>query len=94
LYALAPCRVIDTRQVGNGQPFENELTVNVQGSPCAPPTTSEAYVLNATVVPRPTLGFLTLWPDGQPQPTASTLNAKDGAINLEHGDRPDDKRFD
>ena len=32
------------------------------------------------MVPQPTLGFLTLWPDCQPQPTASTLNAKDGAI--------------
>ncbi|HSY13544.1 MAG TPA: hypothetical protein VK976_15235, partial [Verrucomicrobiae bacterium] len=26
------------------------------------------------------LYFLTLWPDGSPQPTVSTLNAKDGAI--------------
>ena len=80
LYALAPCRVIDTRQTGNGQPFENELTVTVQGSPCAPPDTAEAYVLNATVIPEPTLGSLTLWPNGQTQPNASTLNAKDGAI--------------
>ena len=26
-YALTPCRVIDTRHVGNGQPFTGELTV-------------------------------------------------------------------
>ena len=26
------------------------------------------------------LGYLTLWPDGQPQPVVSTLNATDGTI--------------
>jgi YVTN family beta-propeller protein len=78
LYPVAPCRVLDTRN-GNGA-FQNELTVNVAGSVCFPPSTAQAYVLNATVVPQPTLGFLTLWPDGQQRPTASTLNAKDGAI--------------
>jgi hypothetical protein len=78
LYPGPPCRVLDTRN-GNGA-FQNELTVNVGGSVCTPSSSAEAYVLNATVVPQPTLGFLTLWPDGQQQPTASTLNAKDGAI--------------
>ena len=80
LYTVAPCRVIDTRQVGNGQPFMNELTVNVMGSQCALPSNAQAYVFNATVVPPGPLGFLTLWADGQTQPNASTLNAKDGAI--------------
>jgi YVTN family beta-propeller protein len=80
LYTVAPCRVIDTRQVGNGQPFMNELTVNVMGSQCALPSNAQAYVFNATVVPPGQLGFLTLWADGQTQPNASTLNAKDGAI--------------
>ena len=51
-YALTPCRVIDTRSVGNGQPFNGELTVNVVDSPCGPPATSEGYVFNATVVPQ------------------------------------------
>jgi hypothetical protein len=35
--------------------------------------------MNATVVPVGTLGYLTLWPDGQTQPVVSTLNAFDGA---------------
>jgi hypothetical protein len=26
------------------------------------------------------LGFITMWPQGQPQPLAATLNATDGAI--------------
>jgi uncharacterized repeat protein (TIGR03803 family) len=81
LYPVAPCRVLDTRQVGNGQPFSGELTVDVMGSPCAPPGTAQAYVFNATVVPSVPLGYLTLWPDdGSPPPTVATLNAVDGAV--------------
>ena len=79
LYPTTPCRVLDTRQVGNGQPFVGELTVNVVGSVCAPGT-AQAYVFNATVVPSGPLGYLTLWPDGTKQPLVATLNAIDGAV--------------
>jgi YVTN family beta-propeller protein len=78
LYPTAPCRVIDTR-TENGA-FSGELTVNVVNSVCAPPSTTQAYVFNATVVPVGGLGYLTLWPDGEVQPVVSTLNAIDGAI--------------
>jgi hypothetical protein len=78
LYTLTPCRVIDTRK-GNGA-FSGELTVDVVDSPCAPPSTAQAYVFNATVVPSGGLGYLTLWPDREPKPLVSTLNAIDGAI--------------
>jgi hypothetical protein len=44
------------------------------------PSQAQAYALNATVVPVGSLGYLSLWADGQPQPTVSTLNASDGAI--------------
>jgi hypothetical protein len=44
------------------------------------PPESEAYVLNATVVPPGQVGFLTLWPEAGVQPLASTLNALDGTI--------------
>jgi len=37
-------------------------------------------VLNATVVPPASLGFLTLWPNGAVQPLVSTLNAQDAAV--------------
>jgi hypothetical protein len=56
------------------------LAVPVQTSSCAPPATAQAYILNATVVPAPTLSYLTLWPAGASQPDVSTLNAGDGAI--------------
>ena len=82
LYPAAPCRVIDTRHIGNGQPFSGTLTppVDVVHSPCEPPVTAQAYVFNATVVPTGGLGYLTLWPDGQTKPLVSTLNALDGSI--------------
>jgi len=37
-------------------------------------------VFNATVVPSGSLDYLTLYPDGLPEPAASTLNAWDGAV--------------
>ncbi len=49
-------------------------------SPCAPPGNAAGYVFNATVVPSPRLGYLTLWADSQPMPGVSTLNAYDGFV--------------
>jgi YVTN family beta-propeller protein len=82
LYPAVPCRVIDTRHVGSGQPFMGTLNppVDVTGSFCGPPAAAQAYVFNATVVPTGVLGYLTLWPDGTGRPTVSTLNALDGSI--------------
>lgn len=78
LYTVAPCRVIDSR-TGAGA-FNGVLTVNAEGSTCAPPPTAQGYVFNATVVPNGALGYLTLWPNGETQPLVSTLNAGDGVI--------------
>ncbi len=78
-YSVAPCRAFDSRSQ-NGPPFTGELTVNIAGSPCSPPANAAAYVFNATVPPSPTLGYLTLWADGQQQPVVSTLNAQDGFV--------------
>ncbi len=78
MYPQAPCRVLDTRQSGGS--FMGEKTVNVGSSACSPPSTAAAYIFNATVVPPGRMPYLTLWPDGEPQPTVSTLNALDGFI--------------
>ena len=78
MYTVTPCRVLDTRSSSGS--FNGTLTVNVAGSSCAVSASAKAYVFNATVVPPSTLGYLTLWPNGQAQPTVSTLNAVDGAI--------------
>lgn len=84
LYTLQPCRVLDTRN-NNGAPFSGTIQITVvtrieAGCLQRPRTTPQAYVFNATVVPPGTLGYLTLWPDGETQPFVSTLNALDGAI--------------
>jgi hypothetical protein len=80
LYNLPPCRALDTRQAPGSLPFIKELDVNVLGSGCGGTEAVRAYVFNATVVPTTTLGFLTLWPQGTPQPLVATLNALDGDI--------------
>ena len=83
LYGVQPCRVIDTRHVGNGHPFRGVLSppVHVAGTGCGTSSLAQAYVFNASVVPQGALGYLTLWPDGAIQPVVSTLNALDGSIS-------------
>ena len=82
LYGVTPCRVIDTRHVGSGQPFSGTLSppVDVVDTGCGTSSLAQAYVFNATVVPQGGLNYLTLWPDGTNQPVVSTLNAFDGAL--------------
>ena len=82
LYPTAPCRVLDTRTAGNGGPFSGTLEpwVDVIDSECSPPSNAQAYVLSSTVAPNGSLGYLTLWPDGQGRPRVSTLNAIDGMV--------------
>ncbi len=79
LIPLIPCRDFDTRLTSGV--FDSKLTVPLTGNDaCNVPTTAGAYVMNATVVPTGTLDYLTLWPDGTPQPLVSTLNASDGLV--------------
>ena len=80
LFNLGPCRVLDTRNPVGSLPFNGAIDVNVIGSGCGVPASAQTFVLNATVVPSGLLGFLTLWPQGSPQPLVSTLNAIDGAV--------------
>lgn len=84
-FAIAPCRVSDTRNAAGalGGPVlgatETRQWPVPQASGCAwpSPAAPTAYSLNATVVPRSVLGFLTMWPAGQQRPLVSTLNASD-----------------
>jgi hypothetical protein len=77
-YTLSPCRVLDTRDTTGL--FFGTLIENTAASPCGVLTSSQAVVLNATVVPAQALSFLSMWPTGQTQPWVSTLNATDGQI--------------
>src|SRR5205823_9087876 len=73
---VTPCRVADTRNPngafggpsligGNTRPF------TIPDSACGIPATAHAYSLNATVVPKGTLGYLTMFPCGQALPQTS-----------------------
>ena len=83
---VTPCRIMDTRNPNGsfGGPFisgGSTRTVPIPFSGCGIPSTAQAYALNMTVIPRAGfLGFLTVWPTGQPQPVVSTLNSFDGSI--------------
>jgi hypothetical protein len=84
-YTLDPCRIFDTRladgPLGGPQPqADSTRSYPVLASSCGVPSQAQAYSVNATVVPAPILGFLTLFPTGVARPLASTLNAVDGSI--------------
>jgi hypothetical protein len=84
-HAVQPCRIVDTREakpLPYGAPFMSASTQRdfpVTAAGCAIPAAG-AYSINVTVVPRGSLGFITVWPTGSPRPLASTLNASDGNI--------------
>lgn len=81
LHNLQPCRALDTRLPDGAQPFQGAIDFDVTKSPCGVQSGSQAFLFNATVVPATDmLGYLTMWPQGIPQPVVATLNAQDGAI--------------
>ena len=75
---MQPCRVADTRSSGGalvaGAPRVFVMTA------CGISPLARAYALNVTVVPRGSLGYITIFPTGQSQPLVSTLNSVDGRI--------------
>lgn len=80
---LTPCRAVDTRGPDGafGGPSIQGGTFRSFALPqgnCGIPPTAAAYALNVTAVPHGRLGYLTIWPSGQPQPTVSTMNSPDG----------------
>ncbi|HEX3995536.1 MAG TPA: hypothetical protein VHX39_30560, partial [Acetobacteraceae bacterium] len=84
-YPVPPCRVLDTRNPDGdfGGPFLAAVVARsfaIGSSSCGTISNAAAYSLNVTVVPHGTLGYLTAWPTGQPQPLVSTLNSLDGTI--------------
>jgi hypothetical protein len=81
---VTPCRLVDTRNP-NGAFGGPSITGGssrafvIPSGPCGIPSRATAYSVNVTVVPHGPLGYLTIWPSGQSQPVASTLNS-DGRI--------------
>jgi len=83
LFSVTPCRALDTRLTSG--PISGTVAIPIAGSACQVSTTAQAYVLNATVVPTTSLGFLSLWQDGAPFPLSSLLNADDRAVTSNMG---------
>ena len=82
---VTPCRVADTRNTSGpfgGPTMTAGLTRSfaIPQSGCGIPSTAQAYSLNVTAVPNGALGYLTLFPTGQPQPYVSTLNSWGGIV--------------
>jgi hypothetical protein len=82
---VPPCRLADTRGAGGtfGSPAlvgDQTRDFPVPSGECAIPSNAKAYSLNLTVVPHGPLGYVTIWPTGQTQPVASTLNSLDGRV--------------
>src|SRR6266852_968188 len=71
-YAVAPCRVVDTRNPvsTNGGPIFGPGTTRsfaIRGN-CGVPTAAKAVSLNVTITGATTSSFLTLWPSGGTRP--------------------------
>ena len=87
-FPLQPCRVVDTR--GDTGPLGGPYLQNQQtrdfpvlaATGCNIPSTAAAYSMNFTALPHghTSLGYLTVWPNGQNMPYVSTLNAPTGAV--------------
>jgi hypothetical protein len=85
LYNLLPCRGNDTRPYQFTDRIDYVLQSQGGCQSALPPITApappiDAYVLNATVVPQASLGYLGIWPYGRQMPVAPTLVATDSAI--------------
>jgi hypothetical protein len=82
---VTPCRIADTRTANGplgGPPLTGQSFRDfpVTAGSCGIPSTATAYSVNVTVVPHGTLGYISIWPSGQPQPLVSTLNSLDGRV--------------
>lgn len=88
--ALAPCRLVDTRNVGTRIAARGVLAIKVSGSDmsaqggaaadCGVPADAGGVVVNITVVSPDIAGYLTAYPYATYPPLASSLNYVAGAI--------------
>ena len=81
---LTPSRILDTR-TGTGAPAVPvgagvRLDLQVSGRGGVPASGASAVALNITAVGPSAESYLTAWPTGESQPTASNLNYRAGAV--------------
>lgn len=85
-FGVTPCRLVDTRNVGEGPALSANTTrdFQVQGK-CGVPVGAKAASLNVTVVGPVSRGHLRLFPSGTALPTISTINFQGGEPALANG---------
>jgi len=88
-FAVAPCRVVDTRNPvsTNGGPIVGQggtRTFAIRNN-CGVPADAAAVSLNVTVANATTASFLTIWPAGTTKPVVSTINFTQNDPSLANG---------
>jgi hypothetical protein len=74
-FTVAPCRLIDTRQAGQGPALTSGMPALLTvGGACGVPGTATAVAINVTVIQAEGAGFLTLHPGNLSTPATSTVN--------------------
>src|SRR4051794_32842128 len=88
-FAVAPCRVVDTRNpvATNGGPILGQGTQRnfAIRNNCGVPAGAAAVSLNVTVANATTGSFLTIWPAGITRPVVSTINFTQNDPSLANG---------
>ena len=84
-FALTPCRLLDTRQAGQGPPLSSGVPriLAVTGS-CGVPANAIAVAINVTVVPTAS-GHIAAYPGDQALPPTSMLNFNAGLTRANNG---------
>jgi hypothetical protein len=75
--AVAPTRLVDTREQPGVHPVGQVIAVPVAGTAGVPPDAAAA-VLNVTATDAAGIGYVTVWPCDAVQPNASNLNSVPG----------------
>lgn len=80
-FTLPPCRLLDTREAGQGPALASgDLVVRTLNGRCPIPWTAKALSVNATVIPEQT-GYVSLFPgDLTTPPEISTVNFRAGRV--------------
>lgn len=81
LFTLTPCRLLDTRQAGQGPALTSQVPrLAASLSRCGIPLSAVTLVLNVTVVAPTGAGYLTLYPGDQGAPVVSSINFQAGQV--------------
>ncbi|WP_344466438.1 N-acetylmuramoyl-L-alanine amidase, partial [Kitasatospora kazusensis] len=81
---FGPARVLDTRQAIGAPKAQvgpnSTITLQVAGGDTKVPANATSVILNVTAVAPSAGSFVTVYPNGQPRPTASNLNFTAGQV--------------